>query len=381
MESQDLINLRKELHSLPELSNKEIETARTIKEFVSVFAPDQIIENVGGNGLIFIFKGIEPGPNLLFRCDMDALPIHEINTFNYRSNKENISHKCGHDGHMAIVAGLAKSLNNQKHQKGQVILLFQPAEETGEGALKVLADQQFQKLEIDYVFAIHNLPGYKMHQVIVKEGIFNASVTTMLIKLYGKTAHAAEPEQGINPSFAFAEFIQEFNKYMVNDPKNEDFVVITPVFTNIGALAYGTSAGEGESHFTIRCWSQQQMIQLKKTLVKLSETIANKHNLKLTINWAEDFQSNQNDNEAIQFVRNAAKQNGFDILEKKEPFKWGEDFGIFTQSYKGVMFGLGAGERTPFLHNPDYDFPDEIIDTGIKMFRSIIDLILKYNHV
>jgi amidohydrolase len=379
MPHTELQKIRKELHRNPELSGYEVNTARIIAEYLTPLKADELLTNVGGHGVVCTFNGHQPGPHILLRCDMDALPIQEVNTFDHKSTKENVSHKCGHDGHTSILLGVANFLSQNKPKKGQVTLLFQPAEETGKGAIGVINDKQFRKIKPDYVFALHNLPGYEMHQIILKEDVFNASVTTMIIKLQGKTAHAAEPEHGINPSFAIADIIQEFNTYMVNDPKRDDFVVITPVYTKIGALAYGTAAGTGESHFTIRCWSQQQMNQLKSKLIQKCESTCQRYKLTSNISWEEDFQSNQNDSEAIQIIRDVAKNLDYNCLEKEEAFKWGEDFGVFTQKFKGAMFGLGAGINTPALHNPDYDFPDDLIESGIHIFTSIINKTLENN--
>ncbi len=375
MPDKTLILLRKELHAHPEVSNKEKETSKRIKQFVSQFKPDQLIENLGGFGLLFTYDSGNPGPEVLFRCDMDALPIHETNGFIHKSCFDNIAHKCGHDGHMVIMSGLAKSLFQKKPEKGKVFLLFQPAEETGEGALKVLNDSNFKDINPDYVFALHNLPGYSKNQIIIKDSTFSSSVSSMIIKLEGKTAHAAEPEHGINPSLAISKIIDEFEKLNTNNPKEDDFVVITSIFCKIGSKAYGTAAGRGEIHFTLRTWSQQNMDRLKDKLVSIIDSLAKNHLLKYSIDWIQDFQSTKNDIEVNAIIRNAARLNGLDIFEKQEPFKWGEDFGIFTQKYKGAMFGLGAGNDTPALHNPDYDFPDKLIPTGINMFRSIINQI------
>ncbi len=168
----ELIKLRKDLHCNPELSGKEKNTSAKIKNFISQFNPDEVISNIGGNGIAFIFKGKEEGKTILFRSELDALPISEQNDFEYKSSVENVSHKCGHDGHMTILSGLASLLKNKKPDRGKVVLLFQPAEETGEGAAKVLEDKKFEQINPDYVFALHNLPGYPAGSVVIKNGNF-----------------------------------------------------------------------------------------------------------------------------------------------------------------------------------------------------------------
>lgn len=193
----NLVNLRKDLHRNPELAGQEKRTSEKILESIKKFNPDEIISGIAGRGLVFIFNGREEGRTILFRSELDALPINEQNDFEYRSRKENVAHKCGHDGHMTILAGLASLLKSERPDKGKVVLLFQPAEETGEGAYAVLNDEKFAQIKPDYVFALHNLPGFMAGSVVVKPGIFAAASKGMIIKLHGKTSHASEPETGL----------------------------------------------------------------------------------------------------------------------------------------------------------------------------------------
>lgn len=129
-----IIELRKELHRYPELSGVEVETAKRIRQFVEAHHPTKIIENIGGNGLAVIYEFPKAGTTITIRCELDALPIQEINHFYHQSTAAGISHKCGHDSHMAIVAGLVFWLKEQAFQSGKIVLLFQPAEETGQGS-------------------------------------------------------------------------------------------------------------------------------------------------------------------------------------------------------------------------------------------------------
>ncbi|KIX20405.1 amidohydrolase [Flavobacterium sp. 316] len=373
---KELIQLRKELHQYPEISGNEKETAKRILTFLSHYSPDTIITKLGGEGILATYNGKEKGKTILFRCELDALPIHEINSFSHQSVYEDVSHKCGHDGHMAILCGLAKELYQNPIEKGTVLLLFQPAEEDGNGARRVSNDKKFKEIKPDYAFALHNLPGFKKRQIIVKEHTFTCAVNSMIIKLRGKTSHAGEPENGINPALAISEIINRFDAIIKNDVTQPDYCLITPIYINMGEKAYGVSAGYGEIHFTIRSNSNLQMRTIETHLESIIQSIASKHKLELNIDWTQSFQANENNVEAINIIREAASKNRFDILEKEEPFTFGEDFGLFTQKFKGAMLGLGSGEKTPSLHNPDYDFPDEIIETGIKLFHQITKDIL-----
>lgn len=370
-----LVKLRKLLHRYPELSGQEVETAKRISGFLNSYKPTKLIEGIGGNGVAAVYSYFGTEPTVLIRCELDALPIEEINTFEHRSEDEHVSHKCGHDGHMSIVAGLAIHLSKNRPKTGKVVLLFQPAEENGEGAKAVLEDPQFEEIRPDYAFALHNLPSYPMHKVVCRPRSFTASVQSIIIKLHGKTSHAGEPDLGINPALAIAEILQQTNKLQV--PKEEmGFKQVTPIQIEMGEEAYGISAGYGEVKLTIRTWDSDTMEELAADCEKVAKKIGKKYKLKVEIDWTQFFSANQNGEDMVEVIREAAKANGFEFEEKQEPFRWGEDFGLFTEQYKGAMFGIGAGEKTPALHNPDYDFPDEITPTGVKMFATIIDHVL-----
>ncbi len=368
---ETLALFRKELHQNPEVSGEEKHTAKRVVEFLKNYAPDEIITNVGGHGVVAIYKGKKSGKTTLFRCELDALPIQEINDFDYKSTVDGVSHKCGHDGHMAILCGLAAILSADRPKKGTVVLLFQPAEEDGSGANKVYNDAKFKELEPDYVFALHNLPGFPEQQIIVKNGTFSCAVKSLIIKLSGVTSHAGEPENGVNPALAISEIIKTFNSMIQPDLKRSDYFLLTPIHIRMGEEAYGVSAGDAEVHYTIRTNSNYQMDLNAKLLEEVILTIGNHFKLESEVKWLQPFRANENSPKAVDMIRKAAEEEQLEVLEKSTPFSWGEDFGIFTEHYTGAMFGLGAGINMPALHNPDYDYPDEISNTGISIFYKI----------
>jgi amidohydrolase len=369
-----LTNFRKKLHQSPELSGFEKQTAQAVVDELKLCNPTTIITELGGHGVAAVFKGNLKGKTVLFRAELDALPIQEENTFEHKSKYSGVSHKCGHDGHTTILIGLARKLKKNPLIKGEVILLFQPAEENGAGAKAVLEDEKFKSLQPDFVFALHNVPDYDNGTIIIKNNSFTPSVTSLKITLKGKTAHAAEPENGINPDLALQELILAIKSMGDNNLESETFSVITTVYATLGSKDYGISADYAELHFTIRCWTANQLNDLKKIISAKIKSISEKHQLKQTLEWIFEFDSNKNNDEAVASILKAAESNSFKVIKKQTPFKWGEDFGTFTQQYKGAMFALGSGKQTPALHNPDYDFPDEITPYGIQMFYTIIKL-------
>ncbi|WP_299010888.1 amidohydrolase [uncultured Tenacibaculum sp.] len=372
---KSLEKIRKELHQYPETSGDEYETQKKIKAFLAKNTSCTIVE-VAQTGIIAIFEGEERGKTVMLRADIDALPIQEVNTFQHQSKNKGVSHKCGHDGHTTILLGVAKLLTEKQLPKGKVVLLFQPSEENGRGAQSVLEDSSFKQLNIDYVFALHNLPGFATHEIVVKRETFTSNVKSVVITLEGKTAHAAEPEKGYNPANAIATILTFAEKESINAPESSDFILITPVYITMGEKAYGISAGYGEVHFTLRSWGTKQIEEKKEKLEQLLNQLQLKYSLKIKTSWFEEFYSNINNKEAVSIIKKSAEKQKLSINEIETPFKWGEDFGLFTQKYKGAMFGLGAGKNTPALHNPDYDFPDDITMTGVQLFYSIAKEVL-----
>ncbi len=372
---EHLIQLRHDLHGHPEVSGNEQQTAARIKNYLLALQPDELLTGLGGHGIVATFDSGKPGLALLFRAELDALPIQEINDFAHCSSFQGISHKCGHDGHMAILCGLAESLAKNKPKQGKVHLLFQPAEETGEGAAAILADPKFA-IKPDMGVALHNFPGYKLGSLIVKNGIITIAVQSLVFRFQGRTSHASQPEYSINPTLAVAELLQKSDTYNYNHEESEDIALITPVFTRIGSPAYGVTAGEGEVHFTIRALNSERLERLRRGLITLAADLAIKHQLKFSHESLQTFHANDNDPAITAIVKEAGVINGLEIVGRTFPVKGGVDFGLFTSRFPCCMFMLGAGEDTPALHNPDYDFPDALIEIGVKMFDGIVRKLL-----
>ena len=367
--------LRRTLHQFPELSGQEQQTAARIKEYLSAYPPTRMISGLGGHGIAAIYEFGNSGLTVMIRCELDALPIQEQNAFDYCSQHMGVSHKCGHDGHMAMVAGLAPWIQEQDFDHGRILLLFQPAEETGQGAAEVLVDDQWCELEIDYAFALHNIPGEALHTILLMEPGFSAEVQSFSIKLVGKTAHASEPENGRNPAFTIAEMVQTF-EHLSQPATDHAFRLLTPVHLNLGDRSYGISPGAGELHYTVRTWSQDGMNALVQEIETITEQLCAKRELSYQLDWFEHFPASANDKGANEIVRSAAQGLGLEVKVMPHPFKFGEDFGWFSREYPAAMFGLGAGLDTPALHHADYDFPDDLLPTGMAMFRAVIRQIL-----
>lgn len=371
------VNLRKELHRFPETSGNEEMTSLRIARFLEELGPDEIIKNIGGYGLAARFRGHSDGPRIMIRAELDALPIHETNEFDYISSVPGVAHKCGHDGHMAIAAGVARNFAVERPETGELIVLFQPSEENGKGAHEVLNDPCFGTLHPDYVLALHNLPGFELNEIVLRDGVFAMASVGMINELEGKTSHAAEPENGISPSQAVSRILSEL-PLIARGTEFRHFTLATIIHARIGEIAFGTSPGNGIVMATLRAYDNYEMEELMSISEKMVREISLDENLKVSVSWTEKFPATVNDKFLNNMAGKIADEAGYNVNYIENAFKWSEDFGWFTQKYRGLLFGVGAGRGHPELHNPDYDFPDEILDTGITMLTSACRELFKF---
>ena len=369
-----LIELRHRLHQNAELSNYEIITSSLIKDYVIKFNPDRVIRF--NHGLAYVWDSHKQGETIMFRADMDALPISEETNLLYFSRNPHVSHSCGHDGHIAILCGLAEKISNDLPQTGKVVLLFQPAEEIGEGAYQITENSEFKSIEPDKIFALHNVPGYSKKKILIKEGSFACASRGMIIKLFGRSSHAAEPENGINPVFAISKLIDRLYRMIKNKADFTEFTSLTVVYIKLGEIAFGTSPGYAELMLTLRSENNEDMCLLISKSSDIVNDVCREEELTYDIDFTEIFPAVVNSHECLKILNKSVDMLNLKMEELPNPFKWSEDFSYFTNKYSGAFFGIGAGIKQANLHNPDYDFPDDIIDTGIEIFYQIYRICL-----
>jgi amidohydrolase len=366
-----IIRLRRELHQYPEISGRETKTAERLENYFRRLEPDAVLTNLGGHGLAFVFAGSRPGPTVMLRSELDALPIQETGGAAYRSKLPGISHACGHDGHMAIVAAVGLALAQKRPARGRAVLLFQPAEETGQGASAVIGDQRFTAIRPDFVFAFHNLPGFPLGTVVERPGTFSCASCGMVVTLQGRTAHAAQPETGNSPAGALCRVIDAFGKMPAGSERPHEDTFVTVVGARLGAAdAFGTAPGQAEVRATLRSASDAAMQRLVAAAENTVTAIAAGDGLECDIGYQDIFPATVNNPEAAAAIRRAVGAEAVQTVER--PFRWSEDFGHFTRLAKGALFGIGAGEAVPNLHNPDYDFPEALIPRGQAVFLNIL---------
>jgi metal-dependent amidase/aminoacylase/carboxypeptidase family protein len=252
------------------------------------------------------------------------------------------------------------------------VLLFQPAEETGEGAARVLADPAFARLAPDWAFAIHNLPGFPAGRVLVREGCFAAGSAGLVVRLRGRTSHAAHPELGRSPAAATARLALDLEGLSRPEDPTGPVALCTVIHVRVGGPAFGTTPGDAEVMATVRSDDAGTLSALRTRCEELARAHASSSALELQLEWREVFPPTVNHTDAVARVTAAARTVGLDVDIVSRPFRWSEDFGHVTGRCRGALVGLGAGKDHPPLHAPDYDFPDALLDSGVALCHALL---------
>lgn len=371
----ELTAWRQDLHRQPEISRQEAGTAALVAAALAPLGPDQILRGLGGHGVVAIWGPQQAGyvgPTILFRAELDALPITEISDAPHRSTRPGTGHLCGHDGHMAILLGLAR-LIHRAPPRARVILLFQPAEEDGSGAEAVMADPRYDQIRPDWAFALHNLPGVARGAALLAEGPVNCASQGLKIRLLGKTAHASLPETGRSPAPALAALIPQLTGLGAQGALTPDYRLVTITHANLGAPAFGIAPGEAEIWATLRTLTDAPMAALRQEAESLARTQAARHGLEVRFETHDAFAASVNHPAATACLARALDALRIPHSPQGLPMRASEDFGRFGQApTRSAMLFLGAGENHPALHNPDYDFPDPLIPLGARIFHRLL---------
>ncbi|WP_256237528.1 M20 family metallopeptidase [Bacillus sp. EB600] len=286
MENKNLelaIQLRHELHAYPELSNHEVWTKQHLVDFLRANTKLEIVDR--GRWFYAVYHSKVGKRNVAFRADFDALPIEETIDLPYGSKCPGVSHKCGHDGHSATLAGFALEID-QKGSDNNIFFLFQHAEETGDGAAE--CSVFIKENDIDEIFGWHNMSGFPHNVVHVIDGTAHCASKGMTIHMEGVPSHASEPEKGINPTFAISKVIDAIPSF-IDSKINKGLVLCTIVHVEIGTKAFGVNASQGTLRMTIRALYEVELDRLQKNLEDVAKSEAEKYGLKVSFEYQDEF--------------------------------------------------------------------------------------------
>ncbi len=380
LSSNDLRELtawRHKLHQQPEISGNEVRTAAEVADYLARTKPDDVITEIGGAGLAIVYNGSAPGPTILLRAELDALPIEERTSKPYRSAETGKAHLCGHDGHMASLAAIAYLLGRRRPRSGRVVLLFQPAEETGVGAAAVITDPKFAAITPQMAFAYHNLPGLPLGHALLAAGCVCCASVGLRIQLTGSTSHASSPEDAISPIHALSRLMLLLNALGSGQVTDPDFTLATVTHVNMGDPTFGITPGNGVLFVTLRASANEKLAQLSATASKMAQQIAREYGLHIEISEHEAFDACMNAPEAVTCLAAALAVEKVPCKAAGLPVRFSEDFGRFGRTIPSAILFLGSGEFSPNLHSPSYDFPDTLIAIAARIFSRLIFNLLK----
>jgi len=365
----DLNEVRKALHKIPELGFEEIKTQKYIL---------QLLENLDGLKIhTFNFPGIlveysyGKGKYKLFRADMDGLPITENTNCGFESEHKGKMHACGHDMHMTILIGLIEKIVTDKINEN-LLFLFQPAEEGMGGATRILNTGILNEYDISEAYALHVNGELKMGKVASKTGIFFANTQEIEVVFKGKSAHVAFAEKGINALTAGAEFYLEIDKEI-----KKEFPIGKPVICAFGKMNAGVvmNAVPAECRLegTLRAFTNEDHEKLAALLENVKSKIAKKHKIDAEIIYKAFYKEVVNDEKLFEKLKRIASEMQIEFKDAEKVFT-GEDFGFFTEKYKGLLFWLGVGneDKNADLHSPKFLPDKEAIDIGVEIFFKLI---------
>lgn len=370
----EVIAFRHERHAHPELTWQEQETAAAIAKRLRAIDGIHVQEGVGKYGVVGLIEGGAPGPTIALRADMDALPVREATGCDYASRRDGVMHACGHDGHMANLLGSAMILAAlRQHLRGRVKLIFQPAEEGGAGGEAMCQAGVLDHPAVDVIFGLHGWPGLAVGDVFVKSGPLLAATANIKIVVSGTGCHAAMPHLGTDQILIAARIVEAVQMLSSRHIAPTEPMALSITQIN-GGTTHNVIPARVEMQGTLRTFSTETYARVTAQLQRLVEGIAAAHGATATLSIAPGYPATVNDEHATQFLEDVAKQvlTGAQVRRLAAPTMGGEDFAYYLQRVPGSFFFLGVDDGRPggypSLHHPAYDFNDQALPNGIRLF-------------
>jgi amidohydrolase len=369
--------VRRDIHAHPELCFEEKRTADVIaKQLTDWGIP--IHRGMGKTGVVGILRNGTSERAVGLRADIDALPMTERNTFAHASKHPGKMHACGHDGHTAMLLAAAKHFAKHRNFDGTVYLIFQPAEEGGGGAREMIKDGLFDKFPMEAVFGAHNWPGMAAGQFALKSGPCFASSNEFRIVIRGKGAHGAMPHNGIDPVPVACQMVQAFQTIISRNKRPTDAGVISVTMIHAGE-ATNVVPDSCELQGTVRTFTLEVLDLIEHRMKEIAEHTCAAFDAQCEFEFHRNYPPTINHPAETEFVRRTLGEIvGPDNVQEFEPTMGAEDFSYFLLEKPGCYFLIGNGDGSHregghglgpcMLHNPSYDFNDELIPLGATMW-------------
>ncbi|MGI9202746.1 MAG: M20 aminoacylase family protein [Woeseiaceae bacterium] len=377
--AQDWANWRRDMHRQPELGFQEFETAKRIADELETLGIETHT-GIGRTGVVGVIKRGNSKRSLGLRADIDAIPIQEQNGFPHRSRHDGRFHGCGHDGHTAMLLSAAEMLAASDTIAGTVYFIFQPNEENGLGALAMMEDGLFDKFPMNAVFGMHNMPGLPAGSFAVRKGPMMTFEDNFVITVTGRGGHASMPNLGVDPVVVSAEIIQGLQTVVSRslDPMEAGVVSVTEILTDGARNVIPTTVTlKGDT----RGLSEETQKLIEHRMRQLTEHIGAAHGATVSLDYSHEFVVLNNSDAETEMAAEVAKSVvGADLVDANcAPASCSEDFAQMLKVKPGcyVLIGNGIdGSSGQPLHNPNYDFNDELISVGARYWTALTERVL-----
>lgn len=367
--------IRRDIHQHPELAFKEHRTSELVADLMSSYG-FQVEKGIAKTGVVATLKRGNGDKAIGIRADMDALPMQEETGLPYASQNRGIMHACGHDGHTTIALASAKALAEEGNFDGTVRFIFQPAEEIGRGAKAMIGDGLFSRFPVDAIYGLHNWPGLPSGHFAFVDGVAMASVDSYTVIIRGKGSHGAEPQNGIDPVTIASYLITSLQSIVSRNVNPREMAVIT-VGSIHGGNASNVIPDEVEIKLTVRAYQADVRQTMKERLETLIHTVTSGFGATGIISSKSGFAAVYNSSDETQF----ALETGLTILGENNidpnfpPRTASEDFSFLLEQKKGSFLFVGNGDSAS-LHNPHYDFNDNIIVPAARYWAGLTETYL-----
>lgn len=356
----EFIALRRDIHTHPELAFKETRTSALVADHLSQWGYD-VTTGVGGSGVVGTLKRGNSSKTIGIRADMDALPIIEDTGLDYASSNSGVMHACGHDGHTTILLAAARYLAQSGRFSGTVHLIFQPAEEIGAGARRMIEDGLFERFPCDAVYGLHNWPGVPAGKFGFVTGPAMASVDRARIRVNGRGGHGAEPHKSVDPVVVASSIVLALQTVVARNLDPLDMGVVT-VASIHGGDALNVIPAHVDLGITIRSFSQTVREELRRRIEAVARSQAESFGAVADVNYQWGFPALINAKVETDFARHVALSTfpNDTVIEDFRPRTASEDFAFMLEQKPGTYFFIGNGDSAG-LHSPDYNFNDDIL--------------------
>ncbi len=368
-----MIAWRRDFHQHPELGYEEVRTSGIVANHLRSLGLETRT-GVGGTGVVGLLRGDHPGPTILLRADMDALPIPDAKSVSYRSTVEGKAHLCGHDAHTAMLMGAAQLLAERGLHRGNVKFMFQPAEEGGAGADAMIRDGLLEDPKVDAAAALHVTPLMSVGHVGAARGSAWAATNPLKIKIIGKGGHAAGPHHTVDAIAVAAQVVTALQHIASRQVDPLDPVVVTIAKIN-GGFAYNAIAPEVELGGTVRTLNPQLREVMKEKIEKIVKGVTDAFGASYELELKDGYPVVVNDDAMFDlFTATCEEVLGSNGMEGVRPTMGGEDFAYVARQVPAVMFRLGtrSGEETSYsLHHPSFDLDESAMPLGTAMLATL----------